>query len=383
MIITTGKKLLFSRTPAIEKTGGISLRIKIIFAFGAIYVIWGTTYLAIRFAIATIPPFLMMGSRFLLAGTVLYAWARFRGQANPSLRQWKTSALIGILLFLGGAGSLGWSEQVLPSGIAAIIVATTPLWMILLSYFRSRTDRIGGRVILGLVLGFLGIVLIAEPSRLFGGQPVSLAGVAVLLVGTISWSSGSVYSKYANLPKNPLLVSGMTMLCGGTALVLVGLLSGESLVPASPSVLSLVSFFYLISFGSIAGFTAYVWLLKTVSPARVSTYAFVNPVIAVFAGWLGGGEILSQKILMAAVLMVAGVAAIVFRKAQQIHSPEKGNSENAMAFRFRLKEQDAQRLCSNARRKYVRKGSKAFCVSGTGIDAQVEKQGAQSPNCFD
>lgn len=351
MTVSAVKKHLSNRNPDAEKPGGIPLKIKIFIAFGAIYVIWGTTYLAIRFAIETIPPFLMMGFRFLTAGTFLYAWARFRGQAKPNLRQWKISALVGTLLFLGGAGSLSWSEQVLPSGIAALIVATTPLWMILLSYIRYRTGGLDGRVILGLVLGFLGMALIVEPSRLFGGQPVPLKGVAVLLIGTILWSSGSIYSKYASLPKSPLLVSGMTMLCGGTTLTLVGLLTGESLASVSPSALSLVSLFYLISFGSIAGFTAYVWLLKTVSPARVSTYAFVNPIIAVFAGWLGGGETLSQKILMATALMVAGVAAIVIRRSEQGPTPEKRNSIKAIALRCRLEEQGAQRLCLNIRRK--------------------------------
>jgi drug/metabolite transporter (DMT)-like permease len=383
MIASTVKKLLCRRSPSTEKTGGISLKIKIVIAFGAIYIIWGTTYLAIRFAIATIPPFLMMGCRFLSAGTVLYAWARFRGQANPSLRQWKISALVGILLFLGGHGSLGWSEQVLPTGIAALIVATTPLWMILLSWFRSSTGRIDGRVILGLVFGFLGMVLLVQPTRLFGGQPVHMAGAAVLLIGTISWSSGSVYSKYANLPKSPILVSGMTMLCGGSALVLVGLLTGESLVSSSPSALSLVSLFYLILFGSIAGFTAYVWLLKTVSPARVSTYAFVNPVIAVFVGWLGGGETLSPKILMAAASMVAGVAAIISRKAEQSPSTEKRESGKVIAVKSRLTEKDAQRLCINIRRKNARNGSNALCVSNPAAAALVDKQGSQSSNRSD
>ncbi len=313
-----------------EKNGGIPLKIKIFIAFAAIYVIWGTTYLAIRFAIETIPPFFMMGCRFLSAGTVLYSWARFRGQAYPQFRQWKTAVIIGILLFLGGHGSLAWSEQFLPSGVAALIVATTPLWMILVSYFRSPVGRIGRRVILGLALGFLGMVLIVEPTKLLGGKSVDLAGATVLLFGTISWCSGSVFSKYVNLPKSPLLASGMMMLCGGTALVLVGLLAGEYKALASASVLSLVSLFYLVLFGSIAAFTAYIWLLNTVSPAQVSTYAFVNPIIAVFVGWFGGGEPLSLRILMATILMVAGVVAIVSRKSEKRRSTDKKNSEKAI-----------------------------------------------------
>jgi drug/metabolite transporter (DMT)-like permease len=343
MIISTRKPHFITMSSVIEKIGGIPLKIKIFIAFGAIYVIWGTTYLAIRFAIETIPPFFMMGCRFLSAGTVLYSWARFRGQANPRLQQWKTAVVVGALFFFGGHGALAWSEQVLPSGVAALIVATTPIWMILLSYFRSPVGKIGRRAILGLALGFLGMVLIVEPTKLFGGQSVDTAGAAVLLFGTISWCFGSVYSKYANLPKSPLMASGMTMLCGGTALVLVGLLTGEVNAIASASALSLVSLFYLILFGSITAFTAYIWLLNTVSPAQVSTYAFVNPIIAVFVGWLGGGELLSPRILMAAILMVAGVVAIVSRKSEKRHSMDKQSSEKAITFKTQFVSQESER----------------------------------------
>jgi drug/metabolite transporter (DMT)-like permease len=380
MIVSTRKKRIASQSPATERTGGIPLKIKIFIAFGAIYVIWGTTYLAIRFAIATIPPFLMMGCRFLSAGTVLFAWARFQGQANPGLRQWRTAALVGTMLFFGGHGALVWSEQVLSSGVASLIVATTPLWMILLSYFRSPVGRIGGHVILGLVFGFLGIALLLEPTKFFGGQPVDLAGAAVLIIGTISWCSGSIYSKYANLPKSTLLVSGMTMLCGGTAIVLVGLLTGESHTLSSVSALSLLSLFYLILFGSIIAFTAYIWLLKTVSPAKVSTYAFVNPVIAVFVGWVGGGEPLSPKILMATILMVAGVAAIVSRKSEKRNSADKENSEKSIAFKLRFKGQKTQKISLKTRRKNDRSGEKTYCVSNAGIVAQAGKQRSQSPD---
>lgn len=323
----------FSRYYGGKAAPGDFVKIKIVFAFGAIYVIWGTTYLAIRFAIETIPPFFMMGIRFISAGVILYSWARFRGQANPHLEQWRTAAVIGMLLFLGGHGTLAWSEQVLPSGVAALIVATAPIWMILLSYFRDPIGKIGGRVILGLALGFLGMVLLVEPSKIIGGQSVDLAGAGILLLGTFSWCSGSVYSKYANLPKSPLLAAGMTMLCGGTALVLVGLLTGEVKALASVSNLSLVSLFYLVLFGSIIAFTAYIWLLNTVSPAQVSTYAFVNPIIAVFVGWFGGGELLSPKIIMATILMVAGVVAIVFRKSETRHSEIKDISAKAITFK--------------------------------------------------
>lgn len=333
MILSIKKHDLITGTSVKKIIADSSLKIKIFIAFGAIYIIWGTTYLAIRFAIETIPPFLMMGFRFLSAGAVLYSWARIRGQSNPRLKQWRTAAVVGTLLFLGGHGALVWSEQVLPSGIAALIVATAPIWMILLSYFRNPVGKIGGRVILGLTFGFFGMILLVEPAKLFGGQSVDFAGAAVLLLGSVSWSFGSVYSKYANLPKSPLLVSGMTMICGGSVLVLIGLLTGEANSLASASNLSLVSLFYLVLFGSIIAFTAYMWLLKTVSPDRVSTYAFVNPIIAVFVGWFGGGELLSPKIIIAAILMIAGVVAIVFRKPETRHSAIKGGSQKTITFK--------------------------------------------------
>jgi drug/metabolite transporter (DMT)-like permease len=343
MIISTRKHRLIAGSSVIEKTTGIPLKIKIFIAFWAIYVIWGTTYLAIRFAIETIPPFFMAGCRFLSAGAVLYSWARFRGQANPRLEQWRTAAVVGTLLFFGGHGALAWSEQVLPSGVAALLVATTPIWMILFAYFRNPVGKISGRVILGLALGCLGMVLLVEPSKLFGGQSVDLTGATVLLFGTVSWCSGSVYSKYANLPKSPLLVSGMTMLCGGTALVLVGLLTGEASALESASALSLVSLLYLILFGSIIAFTAYIWLLNTVSPAQVSTYAFVNPIIAVLVGWFGGGELLSLKILTATILMIAGVMAIVFRKSETRHSAVEDRPVKTITFKTQFKGQESQR----------------------------------------
>lgn len=340
MIVLTRKLGFIARGLVSKRTGSLPLKIKVIIAFGAIYVIWGTTYLAIRFAIDTIPPFFMMGCRFLAAGTFLYSWARFRGEANPRFQQWRTAVVIGILLFLGGHGALAWSEQVLPSGIAALIAATTPIWMILLSHFRSPVGRIGRRAIIGLVLGFLGTVLIIEPTKLIGGQTVDLIGATVLLVGTISWCSGSVYSKYTNLPKSPQLVSGMTMLCGGTALVLVSLLTGESDALSQASALSLLSLFYLVLFGSITAFTAYIWLLNTVSPAQVSTYAFVNPIIAVFVGWFGGGESLSPRLLLAAFFMIAGVGAIVSHESEKSHSMNKGKSERLPDKSLDLKEKN-------------------------------------------
>lgn len=313
---TSGLKSLRFREHCFRKlvemeASGLPAKIKIILAFGAIYLIWGSTYLAIRFAIETIPPFFMMGCRSLLAGGILYTWARLRGDERPEPAQWMTAAVVGTLLFLGGHGALAWSEQVVPSGVAALIVATTPIWMTVLQALRYHDNPLTGRVIIGLVFGFLGVALLAEPSEVFGGTPVDQIGAVVLLSGTLCWSIGAVFMKKANLPKSSTLTAGMNLLSGGGSLLILSYLSSETVVLTSVSLRSLVSLLYLIVFGSIVTFTAYIWLIKETSLARVSTHAFVNPVVAVLVGWIAGGEFLSQRILTAALLMVLGVAAIV------------------------------------------------------------------------
>ncbi len=299
------------RNPIGGKASGLKLNIKMILAFGAVYFIWGSTYLAIRFAIETIPPFFMMGCRSLLAGAILYTWARLRGEERPQPTQWLTAAALSTLLFVGGHGALAWSEQVVSSGVAALMSATTPIWMILLQALLHHDNPLTGRVIIGLVSGFIGVVLLAEPSKVLGGLPVDLIGASVLLFGTLSWSIGAVYVKNANLPKSSTLAAGMNLMCGGGGLLILSLLSSETVAPTSVSLRSLASFLYLIAFGSIITFTAYIWLIKKTSPAQASTHAFVNPVIAILVGWLAGGEPLSPRIITTTLLMVIGVAAIV------------------------------------------------------------------------
>lgn len=308
------------RKPVEMDASGFPTKIKIILAFGAIYLIWGSTYLAIRFAIETIPPFFMMGCRSLLAGGILYAWARLRGDDRPKPAQWVTAAIVGTLLFLVGHGALAWSEQIIPSGVAALIVATTPIWMTLLEAFRYHDNPLTGRVIIGLVAGFFGVALLAEPAKIFGGAPVDPIGALVLLLGTLSWCFGVVYMKNANLPKSSILGAGMNLLTGGGGLLLVSYLSRETMALTSVSLRSLASLLYLIAFGSIITFTAYIWLLKIKSPTQVSTHAFVNPLVAVFVGRFAGGELLSPRILTAALLMVTGVAAIVTRTSASFSS---------------------------------------------------------------
>lgn len=293
-----------------------SLRLRIVFAFAAVYIIWGSTYLAIRFAIETIPPFVMAGSRFLVAGAALYAWTRVRGERPPTLLQWRSAAIIGALLLLVGNGGVTWAEQVVPSGITALLIGTVPLWFALQDWLWHGGTRPDGRMIAGLATGFVGVILLIGPGELLGGHSVNLAGVGVLMLSTIAWSGGSLYSRTAPLPASPLLATAMEMLCGGTLLMIAGVVAGE--VPrvgiTAISFRSLSSVLYLMLFGSIVAFSAYVWLLRVVDSARVATYAYVNPLIAVFLGWAFAGEELTLRMVLAAAVIICAVVVIVNRK---------------------------------------------------------------------
>jgi drug/metabolite transporter (DMT)-like permease len=292
------------------------LRWRIIGAFAAVYVIWGSTYLGILYAIETIPPFLMAGIRFLVAGAIVYAYARARGAAPPRPRHWRTAAVAGMLLLLGGNGAVVWAEQTVPTGIVSLIVAMTPVWMVLLEWMRVEGARPSGRVFAGLALGFAGMAVLIGPSAWRGAAAFPLLSALVVLAGSFAWSAGSIYARGAEHTPNPLVGTGMQMLAGGAALVLLGTLSGE---PArfSVSAISLRSWgglVYLIVFGSLVGYTCYVWLLRVSTPARVSTYAYVNPIVAVFLGWAFAGEAITSRELAAATIIVAAVALIVSGK---------------------------------------------------------------------
>ncbi|MGH9362019.1 MAG: drug/metabolite exporter YedA, partial [Thermoanaerobaculia bacterium] len=279
-------------------------------ALGSVYLIWGSTYLAIRFAIETIPPFLMAGVRFLIAGALLYGWSRARGAARPTRRNWLAAALVGACLLLGGNGGVTWAEQRVDSGLTALLVSTVPLWMVLLDWLRPGGRRPGWRVGLGLLLGFAGVTLLVRPGA--GGSTVDPLGAAVLVAASLSWAWGSLASRRLPLPESPLLTTGMEMLAGGGLLVLASLATGEparfALVAVSGK--SLLALGYLIAFGALIGFSAYVWLLREAPPALAATYAYVNPVVAVMLGWAFAGEPLTAGTLAAAAVIVTGVAVI-------------------------------------------------------------------------
>lgn len=290
-------------------------------AFAAIYLIWGSTYLGIRYAIETIPPLLMMGMRHLTAGTLLYAWARWRGAPAPRLREWIYPAIIGSLLFLGGHGSLAWAEQRVPSGIAALLVATLPMWIAMLARMWGTERRLTRASLAGLVLGFIGVLVLFGPDALRHNGELNLIGAAAVLFGTFIWAAGTIFMRNVKMPDSPLLSSSMQMLAGGASLILTATLVGETrhFHFAAISAVSWLALGYLIVFGSIIAFTAYTWLHMVASPSRVATYAYVNPVVAVLLGWALASEPTGIFTWIAMVVILAGVALVNIGSAKDDH----------------------------------------------------------------
>ena len=280
--------------------------------FAAVYILWGSTYLGIRFAVASIPPLLMAGTRYVVAGALLYAWLRLRGTPKPAPVHWRSATVLGGLLLLGGNGLVSISELSVPSGIAALIVAIVPFWMVLLHALEQKSfPKLS--VLAGLLLGILGLAILVLPSGSSGGH-VDPLGVSLLLAATFSWATGSLYAHRAPLPASTFLGIAMEMVAGGLLLWIVGLLTGEgaALHLAGITRASWIALIYLVIFGSLLGFSAYVWLLKVTTPARASTYAFVNPVIAVLLGWLLAGEAVTPRIALAGGIIVAAVCLIMY-----------------------------------------------------------------------
>ena len=302
-----------------------SYMIKIILAFGAVYFIWGTTYLGIRLAIETIPPFFMAGSRVFLAGTIMFIFLRARGAPRPTRLHWRSAVLVGALLLGGGSGLVTWAEQQVPSGTAALIIATVPLWIALFEWLFFAKTRPGKRVTTGLLLGMVGIFLLVGPDQILRTADFSLFFLFVILLSPILWSLGSLYSRSAPLPEDTLLGAAMQMIGGGGVLLIAGALTGElaDLDIASISTTSLAAWVYLVFFGSIIAFTAYIWLIKEVSVTKAATYTYVNPVVAVFLGWLILSEPITPITLLSSAIIILAVLLIQTAKppAQSI-SPE-------------------------------------------------------------
>jgi drug/metabolite transporter (DMT)-like permease len=286
-------------------------RSHVLLAFAAVYVVWGSTYLAIRIAIETIPPFFMVGARFCVAGGILYAWARAHGEERPTPVHWRSATIVGVLLLVLGTGVVVWAEEKVASGIAALLVSVEPLWIVLLQWLRPRGKRPSAWVICGLVLGLAGLWLLVNPTS-DGGAQRNVVAEGILLLAALSWAVGTLYSKRAPLPTSKFIGTAMEMLAAGAVLVAVGLVTGEAghLALGAVSARSWGALLYLVVFGSIVGYTAYIWLVNTVSPTLVSTYAFVNPVVAVVLGWAIVSEPLNVRMIVAAAIIVGAVALI-------------------------------------------------------------------------
>ena len=285
-------------------------RAAVVFSFLSIYLIWGSTYLAIRYAVETIPPLYTAGIRHFTAGTILLLWCLAK-RLRPTWAQIRASIVIGTFFFLIGHGTLHWAEQKVPSGLASLLVASEPLWVFLLSAIAARQWRLNAPLLAGIVLGFGGVGLLMGRSALASGPGVFLGSLAVLL-GAFSWAVGIIYSRRSHLSGHPLLLSALSLLAGSLQLLLIGTLTHEyrEFSFASVSVRSWVALGYLIVFGSVVAFTAYNWLLEHYSPTLVATHTYINPIVAVLLGWLLAGEAVTLNVLLSTALVIGAVMLV-------------------------------------------------------------------------
>lgn len=295
-----------SSTPTIPPT-----RLALGLAFAAVYIIWGSTYLAIKVAVETIPPFFMAATRFLVAGVLLMTMLRLRGTPLPNRRQWMGGTVAGLLLLLGGNGMVAYAEQSIVSSVAALMIATTPVWFAFFEWARPGGSPPKLRTVIGIAISLVGVWMLVAPKH-GGPMTVPWFGLCLLLFACMSWAAGSLYGKHSVKPSSPWMGAATQMIGGGVGLVLAAGLNGElgRLHLHAVTSHSWLALAYLIVFGSWVGFSAYIWLLKVSTPSLVSTYAFVNPVVAVFLGWAMGGEPVTSGMIAATVVIVAGVVVI-------------------------------------------------------------------------
>ncbi len=309
----------------------------ILFALIAVYLFWGGTYLGMKFAIETIPPFLMAGARFSIAGWILYIFYRLKGEKRPTFKEWKNAGIVGGLLLLGGNGVVAWAEQQVPSSIASVLIATVPIWIIVINSV-SYHKRPKAGAIIGIALGLCGIAILVWDSNGVS-KSTNLFGMVAIVLASLSWSAGSMYSRTAKLPKAPLLSTGMQMIVGGILLLITAVFHGDyqGFELSKISINSWIAMGYLIVFGSLIGFTAYIWLLKNTEPSLVSTHAFVNPIVAVFLGWFLAGEKIGANALVAALIIIAAVASITIFREKSIPK-DNPTSESNISHDFALEE---------------------------------------------
>lgn len=302
--------------------------VRVLLAFAAVYVIWGSTYLAIRFAIETIPPFTMAGARFLTAGALLYGWARARGVPRPTRRQLRDGAVVGAFLLLGGNGAVVWAEQWVPSGLAALLVATVPLWMVILDWLQGGGARPSPGIGFGLVWGLAGVALLTGGLGAEAFEPRALVGGLVILGGSLSWAAGSIYARSATVPTAPRMATAVQMLAGGALLTVAGAGAGEwaGFDPGAVSLRSAAALAYLIVFGALVAYSAYIWLLGVTTAARVSTYAYVNPVVALLLGWALADEPLTPRTLVAAGVILSAVLVLNRLGRRRRSAPSAGKT---------------------------------------------------------
>lgn len=284
-------------------------RLQLLLGFACIYIIWGSTYLAISWGVSSIPPFLLGAVRFVIAGGMLYAWSRWRGAPRPTTLEWRNAAIVGGLLLMCGNGAVVWASKRVDSGVVSLLVATVPLWVVICEGFQGKRPR--AAQLLGVAIGLFGVGLLVLPA---GGQrsAVDPLGAVVLSLGSLAWTAGSLFSRTAALARPASLASGMQMLAGGGMLLVLSALTGEpgrfDMTQVTWS--SSLSLLYLITFGSLIGFSTYMWLLKVASPTAVGTYAYVNPLVAVLLGVVLGGERLPPQAFVAMIVIIGGVAMV-------------------------------------------------------------------------
>lgn len=296
-------------------------RTRILVAFAAVYVLWGSTYLFIKYAIETIPPFLLGASRFLVAGLVLYLIARWRGAPKPTAHDWRSAAITGVLMLGMGNGAVMWAERTVPSGVVALIVSTVPIWIVLMDWLRPRGVRPRVPVFLGLALGLAGMVILIGPKAIIGEGHVDEVGTLILLVGSLGWALGSILTRRFKRAGSPVVFSALQMIAAAGAMAVTAVVLSEwrSFSVSDISLRSALSVAYLVVAGSIVGYTAYIYLLGAVSAAKAATYAYVNPIIAVLLGWAFANESIGARTLIAAGVILGGVAILTLN--QSGHAP--------------------------------------------------------------
>src|SRR5271163_1626028 len=292
---------------------------KTLLAFAIIYFVWGSTFLAIRIGVHEVPPLLLAAMRFSVAGLVLYGWMIARGERSPNIRQWLSAFLLGLLIFVFDYGLLFWAEQRVPSGIAAVMLATIPAFMALSEIVLLRTQKLTVRLALALLIGLGGVAVLVSRSLNLGGAPIDGVGAVALIIGAISWAVGSALTRKLPLPPSKVMSSGAQMLVGGIALAVVAAALGEfrDFHPRAVSREAWLALLYLIVAGSIIGYTAYMWLIHHESPTKVGTYAYVNPIVAVLVGYFLGGEALSTRTILGTLLVLISVVVITTTPAKK------------------------------------------------------------------